>query len=161
MSRGSNSVEEKPTKPVAKKGKVEVADSFLGVVSKLVTVVAAISTVSFWAYSNYYVGTLEIQPDVPVDAVTLNVYNEKGDEQTFHTTRVQMTPGRYQVVVTAEPSDNSSPDAKSSSRRYTVNVALSKTTTVSHKVIAEKAADESTDDKAETKSNHRWWQFWR
>lgn len=138
------------------KGRVEKADSYLGIASKLVTIVAALSTVGFWLYSSYYIGTLELKTNVPVKAVTLRLYSDRGEERIFRTDLVKVTPGRYRVVV--DTNDRQS-------GQYTADVKFNQVTVLTHNVIEETQAG-TTDgsavaDSDSEKSNRRWWQFWR
>jgi|GEM_PF-1426307 hypothetical protein len=135
------------------KGRVEKADSYLGIASKLVTVVAALSTVGFWLYSSFYMGTLELKTNVPIDQLKLRLYNDRGEERVFSTDLVKVTPGRYRVVVDANSQQ---------SGQYTADVKFNQVTVLNHTVITESpAAADSDDEVISEKSNRKWWQFWR
>lgn len=146
------STAEKP-KPVVKRGKVEAADTYLGLVSKLLTIFAALSTVSFWAYSTYYIGTLEIRPDKSVEYLTVKLYDERGAESVFHTGRIKVVPGHYQVVATADDSVPTSMQA---------DVKFNATTIVPY-VVREKSLEgtAATNEEESGKDNRRWWQIWK
>ena len=135
------------------KGRVEKADSYLGIVSKLVTIVAALSTVGFWLYSSFYTGTLELKTNVPVDDISLRLYNDRGEERVFRTDLVKVTPGRYRVVVDANSQQ---------AGQYTADVKFNQVTVLNHTVVPKTAPADAalTPDNAE-KGNRKWWQFWR
>lgn len=135
------------------KGRVEKADSYLGIVSKLVTIVAALSTVGFWLYSSFYVGTLELKTNAPVDDITLRLYNDRGEERVFRTDLVKVTPGRYRVVVDANGQQTG---------QYATDVKFNRVTVLNHSVVPEAApADAARTAQNAEKGNRKWWQFWR
>lgn len=143
------------TKPVVKRGRVEAADTYLGLASKLLTIFAALSTVSVWLYSTYYIGTIEVRPDRSVEYLTIKLYDERGAESVFHTGRIRVVPGHYQVVATADDSAASSLKA---------DVKFNATTIVPYAVRdkAQPGSKESVSEESQSgKENRRWWQFWK
>lgn len=150
----SATTELKPPTTSEHKGRVEKADSYLGIASKLVTIVAALSTVGFWLSSSFYIGTLELKTNVPIDELKLRLYNDRGEERVFRTDLVKVMPGRYRVVIDA----NNQP-----SGQYTADVKFNQVTVLNHTVTPEipAAAADNDGESGSEKSNRRWWQFWR
>src|SRR4029078_7616880 len=99
---------------------------------------------------------LELKTNVPVDAVTLRLSNDRGEERVFRTDLVKVAPGRYRVVVDTN---------NQQSGQYTADVKFNQVIVLTHNVIKEPPAD-TTEGSAEAiggseKSNRRWWQFCR
>ncbi len=143
------------TKPEVKRGKVETADTYLGLASKLLTIFAALSTVSVWLYSTYYIGTIEIRPNKSVEYLTVKLYDERGGESVFHTGRIKLVPGHYQVIASADDSNAASSQ---------VDVKFNATTIVPYAVQdkVQTDQDESVSEESEAaKENRRWWQIWK
>ncbi|MDZ4838139.1 MAG: hypothetical protein SGJ27_30520 [Candidatus Melainabacteria bacterium] len=139
------------TTPVVKRGKVEAADTYLGLASKLLTIFAALSTVTFWAYSTYYIGTLEIRPNKSVEYLTVKIYDERGAESVYHTGRMKVVPGRYQITATA---DDSTPSMMQADVKFNA-------TTIVPYVVQEKSEPAAEEEESSQKENRRWWQIWK
>jgi hypothetical protein len=140
--------------PEVKRGKVEKADTYLGVASKVLTIVAALSTLSVWAYTSYYVGTLDVKPDRNFQTLTVKLYDERGMESVYHSGHLKITPGHYQILASV---DDGTP------RRLEADVKFNRVTTIPYAVPVETEASESVSEKAqeEEKANRRWWQIWK
>lgn len=139
----------------AKRGGVEKADTYLGVVSKALTIFAALSTLSVWLYTTCYVGTLDVTPSKPFQELTLKVYDERGIESVYHTGHLKLLPGRYQILA---KTDNNEPS------RLEATVNFNKTTVVPYTVAEPVDSDAdpgAPDDIRDQKSNRRWWQIWK
>ncbi|MBX3073024.1 hypothetical protein KF707_08060 [Candidatus Obscuribacterales bacterium] len=138
-----------------KRGRVEKADTYLGVASKVLTIFAALSTVSVWLYTTYYVGTLDVKPNKPFQELTLKLYDERGIESVYHTGHLKLLPGRYQILATTDDNQPS---------RLEATVNFNRTTVVPY-VVAEAVETEaglsSADKSSDEKSNRRWWQIWK
>jgi hypothetical protein len=138
-----------------KRGRVEKADTYLGVASKVLTIIAALSTVSVWLYTTYYVGTLDVKPNKPFQELTLKLYDERGIESVYHTGHLKLLPGRYQILATTDDNQPS---------RLEATVNFNRTTVVPY-VVAEAVETEaglsSPDKSSDEKSNRRWWQIWK
>lgn len=134
--------------------KVEAADTYLGVASKLLTIIAALSTVSVWAYTTFYVGSIEVKPDRAVDLMTVKLYDERGLESVYHTDRMKVLPGQYSVVV-------ETPDSLTS--RYNINVKFNGVTVVPYVVrsATPQEVQQSQEAAQSAEKNRRWWQFWK
>jgi hypothetical protein len=138
------------TTPVVKRGKVEAADTYLGLASKLLTIFAALSTVTFWGYSTYYIGTLEIRPDKSVEYLTVKIYDERGSESVFHTGRMKLVPGHYQITATA---DDSTPSMMQADVKFNA-------TTIVPYVVQDKI-EPVEEEGSSPKENRKWWQIWK
>lgn len=151
----SSAPTEKQPESKIKRGRVEKADTILGLASKVLTIVAALSTLSVWLYTTYYVGTLEVKPSKPFQELTLKLYDERGIESVYHTGRLKLVPGHYQILATTDDSEPT---------RLEANVKFNRATVVPY-VVQEKVEQQpeavSTEDKKEEKSNRRWWQVWK
>ncbi len=139
-------------KDVKTRGKVEAADTYLGVASKLLTIFAALSTLSIWLYSTYYIGTIEVRPNKSVEYLTIKLYDERGAESVFHTGRIKVVPGHYQVIATADDSTPTNMQA---------DVKFNATTIVPYAVQEKEESVSEDDKKASAKENRRWWQIWK
>jgi len=135
-----------------KRGKVETADTYLGLASKVLTSIVALGTLSFWLYTTFYVGTLDIRPDKNIASMTIKLYDERGSESIYHTGRVKVTPGHYQIVAEA---DDAAP------ARMEADVKFNGTTVVPYAVQEEQEEVPVEQPAAEDKSNRRWWQIWK
>ncbi len=145
---------------VKKHKKLEVADTYLGLASKMLTIGAALTTVGIWAYSQYYVGSLAIQTSGPIEGLTVKLYDESGKETVYHTDRMKVAPGKYKVVVEGKDTQTSN---------YPISVQFNQVSVVSHTVQAA-PSEQSTEigfeepnnaDQQSSSKNRRWWQFWR
>lgn len=174
---------EQKTEEVKKRKKVEVANTYLGLVSKVLTISAALSTLGIWAYSSYYVGAVEVRTTEPVESLTVKLYDDSGRESVYHTDHMKVVPGKYKVVLESREKVMAS---------YPVDVKFNKLSVVAHSVAnsrsrqaeigsgqseigSRKAKIESTQteigyqlqdkqsggDAVRDVKNRRWWQFWR
>lgn len=134
-----------------KRGKVEAADTYLGLASKLLTIAAACSTLAIWLYSTYYVGTLEIKPSKSVNSLTVKLYDERGMETVYHTDRLKVVPGRYQVILSADDREPT---------RCQTDVKFNGITVVPY-VVQKAEAETETETEDSEISNRRWWQIWK
>jgi len=132
------------------KTKVERASSYLGLVSTTVGVLGAVGTVFVWLTANFYVGDIEVQPDQRVQSVVVKVYDQKGQEASFHTPRFQLMPGSYHLEITPNGGATHHADAV---------VRFHEKTIVDVQV---KGGEEQAEDKDERVPRKKhWWQFWR
>lgn len=141
-------------KEAGKRGKVEKADTYLGVASKVLTIFAALSTLSVWLYTTYYVGTLEVKPDQEFQTLTLKLYDERGMESVYHSGRLKVAPGHYQILASTDENVPS---------RIEADVKFNHVTVVPYTVPSEEdsLASARESDISKDKSNRRWWQFWK
>lgn len=151
----SSAPTEKQSDAKVKRGRVEKADTILGLASKVLTIVAALSTLSVWLYTTYYVGTLEIKPSKPFQELTLKLYDERGIESVYHSGHLKLLPGHYQILATTDDSEPTRLDA---------NVKFNRTTIVPY-AVPEKVEPQSeavlTEKEEKEKANRRWWQVWK
>jgi hypothetical protein len=151
----SSAPTEKQPDVKVKRGRVEKADTILGLASKVLTIVAALSTLSVWLYTTYYVGTLEVKPSKPFQELTLKLYDERGIESVYHSGHLKLLPGHYQILATTDDSEPTRLDA---------NVKFNRTTIVPY-AVQEKVEPQSevvsTENEEKEKSNRRWWQIWK
>ncbi len=134
------------------RGKVEAADTYLGVASKILTIVAALSTLFVWLYSTFYFGSVEIRPDRNLSALTVTLFDERGVETIYHTEKLKVAPGRYRIVVEAEDKLPAKAEA---------NVRFNGTTIVPYSVIDRTSPKEPPVAEQLEKPNRKWWQFWK
>src|SRR4030095_15771078 len=81
------------------KTKVERASSYLSLASTTIGVLGAAGTLFVWLAANFYVGDIEVQPDQVLESVVVKVYDQKGQEASFHTPRFQLMPGSYHLEI--------------------------------------------------------------
>ena len=129
------------------------ADTFLGFVSKLMTVIFGLSTISLWAFNSFYVGELRVQTASPAPGeITVKLYDDRGKESEFHTESIKIAPGSYQVAVNAEGCRPI---------RTRARVEFNRTTTVALAKAAPSDNPGGGPNQESARSNRRWWQFWR
>ena len=151
MSGNSTATKPNQTPPVtaspAPKTGAEKAQSWLTVASTAAGVIGAIGTGAVWLIANFYTGTVEVQPDQPVESVMIKVYDTKGKESTFHSKSLQLMPGSYHLEVVM-------PDGHS--KHFDTAVKFGETTALPMNVSA---ATKQTEP--EPTKKRRWFQFWK
>lgn len=136
--------------PLPTKSKVERAHHYLGIASTTIGIVGAIGTLFVWLAANFYVGDLEVKLDRPVTALEIKVYDRKGRESVYHTTRFQLMPGTYEMDVVP---------AGGSAKRVSATVRFREKTVIKVTVPGSQGESEGGDEAPERRK--RWWQFWR
>lgn len=141
-------------KQIGKRGKVEKADTYLGVASKVLTIFAALSTLTVWLYTTYYVGTLDVKPDKDFQTLTLKLYDERGMESVYHSGRLKVVPGHYQILAST---DENAPS------RFEADVRFNQVTVVPYAVPSgeDSIASARESENSKDKPNRRWWQIWK
>lgn len=134
------------------RGKVETADTYLGLASKILTIVAALSTLFVWLYSTFYFGSVEIRPDKDVSALKVILFDERGMETVYHTERLKVAPGHYRIVVDA---------TGKLPARAEANVRFNGTTIVPYSVIDRPVLENIPKAEQLEKSDRKWWQIWK
>src|SRR5579885_2720746 len=90
-----------PAAPAAP-SKIDHTHKLLSIVSTSLGICGAMGTVIVGLLMNFYVGDVEIQPDKPVSALVVKVYDNKGHEAVYHTAKFQLMPGDYSVEILPE-----------------------------------------------------------
>lgn len=151
MSGNSTATKPNRTVPAAPsashKTGAEKAQSWLTVASTAAGVIGAVGTGAVWLIANFYTGTVEVQPDKPVESVMIKVYDTKGKESTFHSKSLQLMPGSYHLEVVM-------PDGHS--KHFDTAVKFGETTPLPMNVSE---ADKQTEPEPTKKK--RWFQFWK
>jgi hypothetical protein len=139
-----------PQTLVPTKSKVERAHHYLSIASTTIGILGAIGTLLVWLAANFYVGDLEVKLDRPVDELEVKVYDQKGKESVYHTTRFQLMPGTYEMDVVP---------AGGSAQRVSATVRFREKTVINVTVPGSKGESAGGDGAPEPRK--RWWQFWR
>ncbi|MBC8000145.1 MAG: hypothetical protein IAF58_19480 [Leptolyngbya sp.] len=143
-------------------GRVAKTKDTLSVLVTALPIVGAVGTFFVWAAANFYVGDVEITPNRSYNALTVKVYDAKGQEATFHSPKFQLMPGSYHIVMNADDSKAQHADAKIAFQQkanITLNLPEDSARSSDEKSKSDaKAADDNEESKSKTK---RWWQFWR
>ncbi|MBX9670982.1 MAG: hypothetical protein K2X93_25540 [Candidatus Obscuribacterales bacterium] len=134
------------------RGKVETADTYLGLASKILTIVAALTTLFVWLYSTFYFGSVEIRPDKDVSSLNVTLFDERGIETVYHTEKLKVAPGRYQIIV---ESDGKLPT------KARATVRFNGTTIVPYSVIDKPTPAETPVAEESPKDSRKWWQIWK
>jgi hypothetical protein len=140
---------ETATKPATAppKSKLEKTHQALGTVSTALGILGAAGTLFVWVAANYYVGDVEIhfQGSAP-GSVAVRVYDNKGHESLFHTTSFQITPGAYELEISA---DGSKPVRAPAVVRF------------HDRAVVEVTLDSAGEKSPERPGRRPWWRFWR
>ncbi len=136
--------------PAPTKGKVEKAHHLLSLVSTAAGVAGALGATFVWLFASLYVGDVEVQPDRPVGALVVKVYDRKGQSAEYHMKSFQLMPGSYHLEVSADGGPAQHSD---------VEVRFHEKCPVPVRVAPAGAGLENEPDRTEGK--HHWWQFWR
>lgn len=130
----------------------------LNVVTAALPIVGAVGTVFVWATANFYVGEVNIVPKGNYDALSIQVYDKRGQESTFNTPKFQLMPGSYHLVISPNNGSASSSDNASTRKHADIEVKFAEKTTVEVELSeAPSEAESSVTDPPKK----RWWQFWR
>jgi hypothetical protein len=153
------------------KTKVERAHSYLALASTGIGVLGALGTGFVWVSTTFFLGDVHINPDKPIDALTIKVIDKRGQSSSYFGKDVQLMPGKYRLEISR--ADGSGPQMAD------VNVQLWKVATIPYSVPttemkpAEAGMDSGTgmsDDMSvgiSAESMRRlddkkhWWQFWK
>lgn len=127
--------------------KVEKAQTYLGLTSTAIGIVGAVGTCFVWLVGNFCTGTLEIQPDKPVEAVMVKVVDKKGQQQTYYSRWISLMPGDYHIEFGV-------PDKKPT-KHTDAHINFWQSTVIPYAVPDELASLPQPEPKK------RWWQFWR
>jgi outer membrane usher protein FimD/PapC len=146
-----------PSKPETMgttKGKLEKADSFLGVAYKLIAISGLAGTAFVWLASNFYTGELVVMPDKEPQFVEIKVYDTKGQATLYHTKSVSLMPGTYHVEVSANGGKSQHAD---------IQIAYGKQSGVP--LVVDDSLKTDNKDNRESEegdgAEHKWWRFWR
>ena len=145
-----SAVASKPSSSAGSKTKLERAHCYLGVVSTTLGILGVVGTMFVWLTANLYVGDLEVRPDRPEKALTVKVYDRKGQEAVFHTNRFQLMPGSYQLEVVESGGTTHRADAEVRFRELSVVP-----------VVLSEVGDLESQTEPDKPAKRRWWQFWR
>ena len=141
----ANAIEPKVTEPA----RIVKANHYLGLISTVVGICGGLGTLFVWLTANFYVGDIEVVTDRPVDSMAIRVYDRKGGETTFHTSKFQLMPGIYHFDVVPAGAITAHADAQ---------VSFAKKTVIPVSVTS--GADDSSGEDTHPVKKH-WWQFWR
>jgi hypothetical protein len=168
-----------------KKTKVEQAHSYLALVSTAIGVLGALGTGFVWVSTTFFLGDVHINPDKPIDALTIKVFDKRGQASNYLGKDVQLMPGKYRVEISR--ADGSGPQTAD------VNVQLWKVATIPYAVpstemkpgdpsltatdpasgydnasasnnasASDNASDGSGDAmRRQSYDKKHWWQFWK
>lgn len=130
-------------KPISK---LSFSKDLVGLMAALLPIVGAVGTIFVLLTANLFVGDVEVLIPQVIRTFTVNVYNEKGQNSTFHTPHFQLMPGQYHLEIVMD---------EKKIHRADVQVAFHQKTTVNVDLP-------HSDGIASTvKTKRHWWQFWR
>jgi hypothetical protein len=153
------------------KTKVEKAHSYLALASTGIGVLGALGTGFVWVSTTFFLGDVHINPDKPIDALTIKVIDKRGQASSYFGKDVQLMPGKYRLEISR--ADGSGPQLAD------VNVQLWKVATIPYAVpstemkpvepgsdngsaFSDDAADRSAEAmRAAAPDKKHWWQFWK
>ncbi|MBS1953533.1 MAG: hypothetical protein JST89_05085 [Cyanobacteria bacterium SZAS-4] len=130
----------------SKTAKTKETMSFL---STLVPLLGVLGTAFVWAAANYYVGTVDIKPDGDYQDISVQVFDQKGVEQNFHTPHFLLQPGKYHMAINVD---------KKGVHHVDTEVKLGSTANI--KIVEPKAPVESGSE-SNNESRKHWWQIWK
>lgn len=133
--------------PPPQKTKLDKTHQVLGTVSTSLGILGAAGTLFVWIAANYYVGDVEVRfRDGNPGSIAVRVYDNKGHESVFHTSSFQITPGTYELEISA---DGSKP------------VRAPATVRLHDKSVVEVTLDSSGQTAEPKPGKKHWWRFWR
>lgn len=142
-------------------GRVAKTKDTLSLLVTALPIVGAVGTFFVWAAANFYVGDVEITTNRTYNALTVKVYDAKGQEATFHSPKFQLMPGSYHIVMNADDSKAQHADATIAFQKK-ANITLNLPEESAQTADAKRKSDaKAADDAEESKKTKRWWQFWR
>jgi hypothetical protein len=139
-------VELDTSKVKAKAIKTKETISFL---STAVPLLGVLGTAFVWIAANFYVGTVDIQPAGEYQEISVQVFDQKGAEQQFHTPHFLLQPGKYHIAISVD---------KNQTHHLDTEVALGKTANIK---VVEASATQSETTSEQTTSKKHWWQIWK
>lgn len=147
----SNKAKTEPSVAETTSGKTKSAKTkeTISFLSTLVPLVGVLGTGFVWAAANYYVGTVDIKPDGDYQDISVQVFDQKGVEQDFHTPHFLLQPGKYHMAITVD---------KNGVHHLDTEVKLGATANI--KVVEPKSAAENAAE-SNNESRKHWWQIWK
>ncbi|HEY9778445.1 MAG TPA: hypothetical protein V6C81_32100 [Planktothrix sp.] len=76
----------------------------LQLVQNMLAITGMVGTLFVWGAANFYVGDVEIVPNRGYQNISIQVFDRKGQETTYHNLKFQLMPGMYHIEVTADGS---------------------------------------------------------
>lgn len=119
------------------------------VLSTAVPVLGAVGTLFVWLCANLYVGNVEIQPANKYETIVVDVFDQKGQQSSFHTPRFQLMPGKYHLAITTD---------KNTAQHVDAQIELGKTETIK---IENGESTPAPSGINEPVARKHWWQFWK
>ncbi len=93
---------EKVFTTTAQPGSATRTKDILAIMVTALPIIGALGTFFVWTMTNFYVGDVEVQTSRPYSAITVKVFDTKGQEVTFHTPKFQLMPGNYHLEIVAD-----------------------------------------------------------
>jgi hypothetical protein len=162
MSDSSVQIPVKPvpsdTVPLEKNGhapRVTKAKDYVGLLVAAFPLVGALGTAFVWAMAYFYVGSVDLSFNKPYHSLTVDVYNPKGSQTSFHTPHFELMPGHYffQIAVDGKPPINCPADVV-----YGQNT---KVQVDEPQPVVTSEASSSAEEETTPQKKRKWWQFWR
>jgi len=154
-----------PVTTVSAAGEVTKAKDYVGLVVASLPLVGAIGTAAVWALSYFYVGSVDLSFKKPYHTLTVDVYNPKGSQTSFHTPHFELMPGHYFFMISVDgmPAINC-PAEVAYGRNTQVQVQEQQSIVTQEPTNSEIVNSEnsnSTDEDSTTQKKRKWWQIWR
>jgi hypothetical protein len=135
--------------------KVTKAKDYVGLVVTALPLAGALGTAFVWAMSYFYVGSVDLSFSKPYHSLTVDVYNPKGAQTSFHTPHFELMPDHYffQIAVDGKAPIN-----------CPANVVYGQNTKVQvdepQPVVTSEESSSAEEDTTPQKKR-KWWQIWR
>jgi len=129
------------------KSKTAKTKETISLLSTAVPLLGVLGTAFVWAAANFYIGTVDIKPAADYQDIVVQVFDQKGSEQQFHTPHFLLQPGKYHLAISLD---------KKGAQHLDTEVKLGATSNIKLTEPAPAGGSESSKD-----SRKHWWQIWK
>lgn len=131
------------------KSKAAKTKETIAFLSTAVPLLGVLGTAFVWGAANFYVGTVDIKPVAQYQDIVVQVFDQKGSEQEFHTPHFLLQPGKYHMAVSLD---------KKGAHHLDTEVKLGATSNIK---IDEPVPAANGSSESSKESRKHWWQIWK
>ncbi len=85
---------------------VKVADKMNVLAQIVIPIATALAGIGMYAYSQWYVGEVQVKTPKDYNQIEIHVFNDKGNEQIFHSNHFQLSPDHYRFEIAIDQHPN-------------------------------------------------------